>query len=548
MKHLLWLFFFNAFVFAQDFFQIPAALVTIDQDAVAIRIPKGGTLTFIPGVGWVSHSEFSQPIINQDGVFVAADVAIFLGLATNQPANVQRPAPLITTPADLVPIPETTPIAPPQTQPSSSPVENSGPPRITDIRFGGSGSIRIVVDVAGVASSSLESAVTQGQLQEGNALELNLPKLELALKPPEPYNGIDIEVFNADANTQLIISGPQLSYRVFILENPTRLVIDLVPLVFADIVPETRELRLGVLYKRYAAPSSAGSSGVHVLEIAPNTGEFRVVGNHGQGLPLSQLASGAFAAINAGYFDTQNFIAIGFLKVDYGLLSYPSRNRASIAFGNTPIIDRVAASIDVRINNKIYYAQNAENTSIVIHTQAGAVVGNETKGVIVVSNGQVLENKIGPRTVPANGFALVYEPDLRDLALVNPGSQAAIEVVFQNPIFASSRYAVEGGPLLVQNGQAAFQPEQEQFDRTTRILDQYTQQAAIGLRTDGTVLMVTADNMVAADMVQLMLSLGAYSAMRLDSGSSTTLYADGKIINQITIERKVVTAIIFVPH
>lgn len=542
VKYLLWFLVLNTLAMAQDFFQVPAALVRQTAEAVEIRVPSGGMLTFVLGVGWVTHPDFSQPVINQDGIFVQRDVAQFLGLANNQPVKLQ-PAPdfsPVTPNTNLEDTTAPTPILPEL-------LEETGPPGISNIRFGGTGSIRIVLDIIGMPSTALQSAVKQGQLNEGSVLELMLPRLELPPEPPEPYNGIDLEIFNTPNNTQVRISGPKLSYRVYLLQDPNRLVIDLIPLVFAEVTPESKELRPGVLYKRYAAPSSAGSSGVHVLEIAPNAGEFRVVGKHGQGLPLSQLASGAFAAINAGYFDTQNFVAIGFLKVDYGLLSYPSRNRASIAFGTTPVIDRVNAKINVRINNRLYYTQPTQDATTVVHTQAGVSVGNETKGVIVVQNGVVLENKIGPRTVPANGFALVYEPDIRELALINAGAQAAIEIEFQNPSFASSRYAVEGGPLLVQNGQAAFNPELENFNRGERILDQYTQQAAIGVKADGTVLMVTADNMVASDMVNLMLSLGAHSAMRLDSGSSTTLYADGKIINKTTPERKVVTAIIFVP-
>jgi exopolysaccharide biosynthesis protein len=47
--------------------------------------------------------------------------------------------------------------------------------------------------------------------------------------------------------------------------------------------------------------------------------------------------------------------------------------------------------------------------------------------------------------------------------------------------------------------------------------------------------------------VPLFLSLGADRAMRLDSGASTSLYLEGQIVNRQTAERRVVTAIIFVP-
>ena len=542
MKVLFCLLILSALTLAQDLFQVPAALVQFSDDVITIRIPAGGDITFIPGVGWTSNNDLSQPLINAEGVFVQTDVATFLGLNTNAPVTLFGSTSPNTTPKDSLPSSSSTS---PSLEP---PPEDMGPPRIEAVRFGGIGNIRIVFDIVGISSDSLKSAVTQGQLEEGSFLELTLPSLSLPLEPIEPYKNVDVELINIGANTLVKLSGPKLSYRVFILENSTRLVIDLIPLEYAQITAETKALRSGIIYKHYAAPSSAGSSGVHVLEIAPNLGEFRVVGHNGQGLPLSQLASGAFAAINAGYFDPQNFVAIGFLKVDYGLLSFPSRNRASIAFGGaTPLIERVDADVSVRINDKLYDTQIVSEQTLSVHTQASAMVGNETKGVIVVNNGQVIENKIGPRQVPANGFALVYEPDRRELALVNAGEQAAIEVSFQNTLFASSRYAVEGGPLLVSSGQAAFNPELEQFERGNPIIDQYTQQAAIGVKIDGTFLMVTADNMVAQDLVSLMLSLGAYNAMRLDSGSSTTLYADGKIMNRST-ERKVVTAIVFVPY
>jgi hypothetical protein len=264
---------------------------------------------------------------------------------------------------------------------------------------------------------------------------------------------------------------------------------------------------------------------------------------------MTTLASGSLAGINAGYFDTQTFAAIGLLKVDYGLLSFPSRNRASIAFGNgRPIIGRVSAQLNVRINGQLYFSQATSETdnNLAVYTGTGALVGDGTKGVITVSNGRVLENKVGPRQVPPNGFALVYEPDIRELALVDEGNQATIEVEFADPAFSSSRYAIEAGPLLVQNGQPAYQPDLEQFGQGIRI-DSFTQQAAIGVKPDGTVLLVTADNMVIPDLIPLFMSLGAENAMRLDSGASTSLYLEGKVVNRQTATRRVVTAIIFVP-
>lgn len=557
---------------------VPAGLVRQTPDAITLRIPKGGELSFIVGFGWAPNISASQPAFVGSDVYVTVDVAEYMGLATDKAVVLSQPVtrvpmtpPATTTPLTeqpvtpqsdganpvATPLPDTTATLPttPSAPPEAAPVteDRTGPARATDIRFGGSGSIRVVFDLAGaVDRTALGRSVQQGRLEEGQRLELSLPPLQLPVGDIEPYNNIEVTAFTTATETRVSLLGPTMSYRSYILESPLRYVIDIVPLSFANVTPETREIRPGIIYKRFAAASSAGSTGVHVVEIAPNTGEFRVVGSSGIGAPLTTLASGSLAGINAGYFDTQNFAAIGFLKVDYGLTSFPSRNRASIAFNGVqpPVIGRVQAQLNVRINGQIYFSKSASDmaTKLEVHTQANALVGNPTKGVITVSGGRVVENKIGPRAVPPGGFALVYEPDIRDLALIDEGNQAAIEVEFAEPAFGHSRYAVEGGPLLVQNGQPAYQPDLENFKQGDRILDGYTQQAAIGVKPDGTVLLVTADNMVASDLIPLFLSLGADRAMRLDSGSSTSLYLEGKIVNRQTTERRVVSAIIFVPR
>ena len=49
---------------------------------------------------------------------------------------------------------------------------------------------------------------------------------------------------------------------------------------------------------------------------------------------------------------------------------------------------------------------------------------------------------------------------------------------------------------------------------------------------------------MAADLVALFQALGARDAMRLDSGGSTTLVADGRVLNRGT-ERAVANAIVW---
>jgi hypothetical protein len=181
-----------------------------------------------------------------------------------------------------------------------------------------------------------------------------------------------------------------------------------------------------------------------------------------------------------------------------------------------------------------------------VATAAGALVGSPRVGVLTLARGSVVGNRIGPAAVPANGVALVYDPALRALAALEPGASAELRLSYAPGAFSVARYALEAGPLLLAEGRAAFEPELEGFARGQRILDEVTQQAAVGVRSDGTVLFVVAEAMTAQGMVPLMLSLGADRAMRLDSGSSAGLLIDGELVNR-PFERRLVTALVWVP-
>ena len=488
-------------------YRLPDSLVTRSANAITLN-SAAGTYTYIEGIGWspALDEDSPQPVVTADGVFAPAEFFEALGLTTQ---------------------------------------------RVEGVRFGGDSTLRAVVDVS--EGTVLDIPEQSGRLAQDEVLTVRLPNVLLPQELPDSSLGVELELFEENGGVTLSVSGPELNYSVFTLENPSRLVLDITPLSFATVTPETRELANGVTYRRFAAPTTIGSSGVHLLEIAPGRGEFRVVGANKSAAAVSELARGSLAAINAGYFDRSSLDAIGFLKVDNSLLSLPSRGRTSIGFGTANLstdiggvlMDRLNADVNVRVSGKLFNARDGE--AFTVYTQPGAFVGTGRQGVIEVQNGRVLLNKVGPRVVPPGGFAIVYSPEERELALVDEGDFAALDIQYSPAPFGNVRYAVEAGPLLIKNARPAFAPELEQFRRGERILDHYTQQAAIGVRADGTVLLVAADNMIAEDLIPLFTQLGASEAARLDSGGSTTLYANGEVLNRVR-EREVVSAIIYVPY
>lgn len=487
----------------QLYYRLPGAVGSVSDDAVTLKYGAYHE-TYVPGLGWLSSLPADPPLVVGDDVLVNSSVLDALGVNL---------------------------------------------PRLEGFRTSGGAELRIVLDLPALTAAQLATARTSGSLAAGQALTIDLPPLLLPATSLDDTADVIVDLSSWDGGTRLRVSGPELSYNVFPLDNPTRLVLDLTPKRDLTTVTEVeRQVSAGVTYRRFKATTLSGASVVHLVSVAPNAGEFRVVGESQVGQTVQQLSSGALIGLNAGYFDTSTFAAIGYLLIDHGLLSLPSRNRASVAFsfGGAPLIDRVDADVKLHTSQGEVRVGSTANDGVQVVRKAGSFAGNGTKGVLLINGTQVVENKIGPRRVPEGGYALVYPPDNRELALLDSGDTVFLDANMRPAAFQGARYAVEAGPLLIKDGQPAYQPTLESFATGERILDGLTQQAAIGVTADGTTLLLVAETMRAADLIPLFISLGADRAMRLDSGSSTTLVVEGKVVNR-AVQRRVVSAIVLVP-
>jgi exopolysaccharide biosynthesis protein len=113
------------------------------------------------------------------------------------------------------------------------------------------------------------------------------------------------------------------------------------------------------------------------------------------------------------------------------------------------------------------------------------------------------------------------------------------------------REAVSFGPVLVKNGVGLMRGNGGWG---------YAPRTVIGQRSDGTIIFMVTDGRfihgvndlgaTLTDVQNLMLRYGATIAVNLDGGSSSTMYYNGKLVNQPTDvlgERKVATAFIVLP-
>lgn len=259
---------------------------------------------------------------------------------------------------------------------------------------------------------------------------------------------------------------------------------------------------------------------------------------------------GAVAAINASFFNTTNIpgsvMTIGPL-VESGKIKSASynfnRNKNEMAtFAvdqlNKALIDywkvelslktQDGKSVPVGRYNMPYYGYN---DLTVLDRNWGAYspgTANSDFVEMVVDKGRIVEirNYQPSVKIPEDGFVVVTKK--AGVHLFNSNFKIGERVTFEvksNPDLKNIKTAVTGGCTLVENGAIP--------SKFTHDVPGVHPRTAIGASKDGKeVIMVTVDGrqqgstgMTLQELADLMIELGAYNALNLDGGGSTTMVA-----------------------
>ena len=528
---------------SSPYYALPGAVIAPSSEPTFLY--NGQRYSYAPGLGWLGlEPSLSAPRLNSGQVYLQGDVLDALGVTL---------------------------------------------PRLTGVRSSGGGTVRVVFDFAHLGVAELEPLRQSGTTRV--PLRLRFPALLLPETLPGRLENLTLNVRAPGADkTVLSLTGPEgtgpLRFDVFPLANPTRLVVDLNVKPVAETLTNPtdnsgstgdaaldlrerlldrlsgtrtgeRNLGSGATLRSFGAATLAGRSQVDLVEIAPDRGRFTVQGGSAALRTPSELTGRALVGLNASYFDPASGRSIGLLKERGVLESLPSRNRAAIGFGfGRPVVGRPQSELLVTVNGTLRTQLSLKDERVTLYTAsavgAGAQVGSPRQGAVVVSaTGRVLENKVGPRRVPTGGLVLSYLPEVRPLALVNAGETLRYRLETRPSSWRFVPEAVEAGPLLVEGGRSAFSPALEAFDTENpeSNINRRTTRAALGVRQDGTVLLLVATNMTAAELVPLLLDLRAENALQLDSGGSSTLVVGGEVINRpAALQRKVATVITYAPY
>lgn len=283
--------------------------------------------------------------------------------------------------------------------------------------------------------------------------------------------------------------------------------------------------------------------------------------------PVSAMASaaGAVAAVNGGYFSWADRLPVGLLQVNGRMIGGPLFGRAAIALsGGPPRIERVEVQPWIQLPD----GQSAEvdflnfprqDDALMLYTPAwgdrtGTRPEKDAFEVALDSRGTVIGLGPSDLAIPPDGDVLAgtgaHGRWLQ--AHVRRGERVSLHSPL-SAFWGDRPDAVGGGPILVRDGKAQVGTERFPADITTGL----NARTAIGMRPDGTVLIAGVAGGVAhysvgmslSGLADFMVGLGASEAMNLDGGGSTTVWADGKLLNRPSDgqERAVADALAVIP-
>jgi len=346
--------------------------------------------------------------------------------------------------------------------------------------------------------------------------------------------------------------------RVWSLPNTNRLIVDIRPdsMVDRDILwaPglrwRTQTLTLGAArFPVTWLEVDPRQPGVSLKPILPNPGTLMGTA------PLLRTAQQAqvAAAINSGFFNRNNQLPLGAVRLDGRWLSGPILGRGAIAWNATgetkiarltlqeTLVTATGQRLPLTHLNSAYVQAGIARYTSGWGTSYSPFTDNEI--LVTVQNNQVVSQQTlgaaGSTTVPipTTGYLLAVRSNRNAATTLTVGTSLQLETAITPPEFNRYEQIIGGGPLLLQNRQIVLDAKAEQFSNAFVI--EKASRSAIGQSADGKLLIAAVhtnldgSGATLTDIAQIMQQLGAVNALNLDGGSSTTLYLGGQLLDRL---------------
>lgn len=344
------------------------------------------------------------------------------------------------------------------------------------------------------------------------------------------------------------------------------------------------ELAPGIGYDRLEQP---GPQVVHVLTIRPGP-LVRLEAGLTAGTPARRgtltgamrvrLDAGAVAGVNGDYFNLSDAYPSGVLALPGELVSEPEASRSAVVLGldgamqvlrlqlagRYQVLDPIVVPPPpVRTFSGVNRPFERSSEVVVFTPRFGATTptgASRTEAVVALDGGVALVpntvpqgtvvsvatgpggTPIGPGQVVIAALGAAGATLAADLA---PGRRLSLEAAVAG--LPPQGQALGGGPLLVQSG-VAIADAGEGF--TSGQTGSRTARTAVGQRADGTYLLVTSEGpqqgrrgFTVAEQGALMVSLGAQTALGMDSGGSALMSIGDRLAIPWSSERPITDAL-----
>jgi hypothetical protein len=427
-------------------------------------------------------------------------------------------------------------------------LHSSAQAQITGMRVGsGAARIRIVLDLDSPAK--FKDSSTQKEI----TLDINTDtknKLNRALNDASVADVTLEKTGKKKARLRVSLKKPA-QHKVLVLKNPHRLVIDVYRI---QIIKVSKDLGKGLQYTFWQDDMGGLPVRLYVLSLAPDSGYYLkpfpgAVHANGRGKLLrATAATGARAAVNACYFDTDGWV-IGNCKWNdsyYGVEPSPhsafvvdKEGRPSIqkdlAYQGTATLPGGRALTVLGMNR-----QRITDDLVLFNRNYGSGTRTNAHGREVrIRQGRAAEISVkGNMPLDNNSFVLSGHGINADaLARVKRGDRVTVNQTLGSRLADEARLVVGAGPLLLEKGQINVRIREEAiapdiaFGRAPR--------TGAGVTADGTVLLMVVDGrsqhsagMTLKEFAQYLKRFGAVSAVNFDGGGSSEMVLDGKIMNR----------------
>lgn len=442
---------------------------------------------------------------------------------------------------------------------------------LQDVRFSVSPEkVRLVLDVTSVPSlKAVSGANTLSVTLYNTSYSMKWESNELLVQDNS------VQKISAQADTQkkntilTIYLARSLPYRVFRLNNPGRIVVD----IYKSYEDKTvLFLQPSAEFYHVRKSTDAGILSYYVLRLDMSSDALTLKPSlAGQIFSREKLsgivnAAEAFAGVNGGFFSKEGK-PLGLVALEGQVYSENLYHRS--CFVEKKSGGFVVENMDVEISAEVEGGKSLaidglnrerKENEIVVYTSS---FGDATKTNIwgkefAVVDGVVHENSVDASgsnnsVIPQNGFVLsAASKRVEELASSGVAEGKKLKLVFHVKPDIDFQNILCAGPRLLKDGKLYVMAKEEQFKKD--ITEGKAPRTAVGITKEGDVILLVVDgrnsqvsNGVTLDeLAELMLGLGGYNAVNFDGGGSSTMAIGGTVVNSPSdgTERKIASALL----